>query len=286
MIRYGLLIVTFFLALSVSADNKNAVVRIYNYKSTNSVSCGTGFFVRLNNRTYIATAYHVIANSQKIEVYSFSGKLSNVTCVGHYILGDLALLSFDKPPSSITWLDIAKPPDNLLKTEAIAIGHPNSIKYQEFKIMFPNDKLMHCKEMFDNDSKPVFKFGVNLEIIPIYGGIYNGMSGAPLIVNGKVIGVLSGSLSQGGTYAWAIPTSNFLNIKFLPSPISDFRTFADYPYLNNTHRPLTRSATVIQQDEEDDLYNEGVLNYETTFLKIEENAKLVNYYNDQRTKIF
>lgn len=55
------------------------------------------------------------------------------------------------------------------------------------------------------NSKGFKLFSKNIQVIPFDVTVYGGMSGAPVISNDKIIGVLSGSLDEGGSIAWAIP---------------------------------------------------------------------------------
>ena len=55
----------------------------------------------------------------------------------------------------------------------------------------------------DSEGKGIFKKSIN--VISIEANIYGGVSGAPLLYGRLVVGIISGSLNEGGTLAWAIP---------------------------------------------------------------------------------
>src|SRR5262249_22090929 len=50
-------------------------------------------------------------------------------------------------------------------------------------------------------------FNRDLEVIRFDAVIYGGMSGAPVLRNGRVVGILSGSFDEGGSICWAIPST-------------------------------------------------------------------------------
>lgn len=83
----------------------------------------------------------------------------------------------------------------------------------------------------------------DVEVIPLDMTIYGGLSGSPLIdSNDLVVGLVSGSLNEGGAFAWAIPAENIsklLDNSQRPLPIASFswpRLELLAPYAKTTAR--------------------------------------------------
>jgi len=73
--------------------------------------------------------------------------------------------------------------------------------------------------------------------------VYSGLSGAPVIHNGKVVGVISGSINEGGGLAWAIPSSHLSQLILSdPSLVRAPSAVNNWPKLDimrGYHRSLT-----------------------------------------------
>jgi hypothetical protein len=83
-----------------------------------------------------------------------------------------------------------------------AAGLPNSV----YTVRPVHQELAPLKALNDTGGKALFDKPPALDIIQLAGVIYGGISGGPLLTRDKaVVGILSGSLSEGGSYGWAIP---------------------------------------------------------------------------------
>ena len=78
----------------------------------------------------------------------------------------------------------------------------------------------------DSQGRPLLNG--NVEVIPLDMTIYGGVSGAPLIdASESVVGVVSGSLNEGGSFAWAIPIAQ---VTALLEKGATGRPFANYAW--------------------------------------------------------
>ena len=193
------------------ASYTSSVVRVYGYKQ-GQAKVGTGSFVSVAGKSYILTCYHILSGCDKFEIRSSSyGLIEGVSIVGYDNIKDIILLDYKKKPGfNPTTLQLGNVPSNLSSLEAITIGNPNSITEQKFRVRFTSEKgTILSTSLFDNNGNSIFKIGreYDFNVIPVDLTIYGGMSGAPVILNSFVIGILSGSVNTGGSLAWAIPSS-------------------------------------------------------------------------------
>lgn len=189
---------------------KESIVRIYAGTGVNR-KCGTGTFVNVNGKDLILTCYHVVVKSDSIEVYSdaFPRKIYNVRVVAYDNIKDIALLEYSKRenflPKNVL---INALPDKLYTIKGYTIGHPRNTPEQRFDVSFTDEQgTISTLLFFDKNGKRIFKEESNFKILPVYVAMYEGMSGAPVIVNNSVIAILAGSIGEGGAFTWAIPAS-------------------------------------------------------------------------------
>ena len=106
---------------------QNNIARIYAELPNGKARQGTGFFVSKSG--YIATAYHVIRDADRLTVFSDGSKTNDVQIVGFDAAHDLALLKSNAPEyQQATYFEIseiANPPQN---SQIFSYGHPRGIK--------------------------------------------------------------------------------------------------------------------------------------------------------------
>ncbi|MBK5273766.1 MAG: trypsin-like peptidase domain-containing protein [Desulfuromonadales bacterium] len=216
--------------LAYAKDERNAVVGIYSTKTDGTVAQGTGFFLGDNGE--IVTNYHVIKNSIKMEIYYVGGKTSNVLVERVIPNYDLAVLKINKLPIGNLSLKKRKLPENLHKKELIVIGHPRGLEKYYFSARATSQTISSLN-FKDLNGHRIFKKAI--DVIPVDLTIYSGMSGAPVIYEGDVIGVLSGSINEGGSISWAIPIENITKGILYKKNM----TWPDFDLMNSNWRSST-----------------------------------------------
>lgn len=207
-----------FFEISVAWANEKAIVVIYTTLDRGSIqrSQGTGFFISQNG-TFI-TAYHVIEGAIEIDVFDYKGrKYENIKIQQIDAENDLAILRL-KTNRKVPFLKLSIAlPD--VQENLQVIGHPRGILNQVLRGHTTQSGLLDAKAISSANGKPIFASRkTSIDIIPLDITVYTGMSGAPVInENGEVVGVLSGSFQQGGSFTWAIPTKQIYLLQDRPS---------------------------------------------------------------------
>ncbi len=208
--KYILWIVSLLSTSYLSAQHglSASTVRVYGVTQNNKAKGGTGFAVSIRGRKYIATCYHVINGTSKVEVYSIAlKKIINCKIVAYDDIKDLALLSASEV-SGIPAIELSDLPSGLVNLKGIAIGNPDNNNEFQLDVKFTSESgIIPSRNFRDNNGQSVFSNSdpLSFSLIPINSTIYGGMSGAPIIVNGSAIGVISGSINTGGSIGWGIP---------------------------------------------------------------------------------
>jgi Trypsin-like peptidase domain len=192
---------SFFSAYSQQSET-DSVVTIYSTAADGTSKQGTGFYI--DSRGKVLTAYHVVRNAIKIEIYN--KKLEKIEGVRINRIDerrDLALLNTSA--SSTPKLDLEGGQPTAFSITKIA-GSPRGLPRQVMEGKLTAETvLVDSIAISSAGGKRVFR--ESIDVIPIDITVYSGMSGAPAILpsSGKVIGVLSGSFDNGRGVAWAIP---------------------------------------------------------------------------------
>ena len=196
--------VLMFNASAMAADGlESSTVTIYTKTGRQSSGQGTGFVIGRGG--LIATAYHVIEGSTEIEVFSDSGqRTTEITLVAADPAHDLALIRAERL-RRVRPLELSSEMVNYSNRVRV-VGSPRGLPSQ---IMFGRPTspsgIVSSLQVSSDNGRPVF--ANQIDIVPLDVTIYNGMSGAPVVSgNDRVVGVLSGSYSEGGGIGWAIPT--------------------------------------------------------------------------------
>jgi hypothetical protein len=180
--------------------NEQAVVAIY-ATTARGTSQGTGFFV--SREAKIVTAYHVIEGARRLEIFTHTGRqLARTMLVQIDPDSDVAVLKVDVP-ESLLWLQLSSSLPTPQQPLTV-IGHPRGIRNQTLGARSTQNGLLDSLAISGPTKKPVFAKSVG--VLPLDLTLYSGMSGTPVLdADGHVVGALSGSFDEGGSYAWAIP---------------------------------------------------------------------------------
>src|ERR1039458_3849213 len=164
---------------------------------------GTGFFIAGDGR--ILTAYHVIQGAHRISVLHQGTSSSNVLVESYAPNRDLAVLRVLDWKKPITYLTLAYTlPIGAADENLIILGNGASIENQRIQARMITKDLRNSQEIRDHGER-VFNLD-NVHVIYLDADTNDGLSGGPVVSSAGVIGVLSGSLSQGGSISWAIPS--------------------------------------------------------------------------------
>jgi hypothetical protein len=194
---------------SAYARPLDSVVVIRGDRGKNS-SLGAGFFISADG--LIATAYHVVQGASALQISWHDTQLRDVQVVGYDNVRDLALLKV-APMSRQAFppLTIVDPPSSLTQAPGVALGHGEGILDDTIQVSFAQDVPMLSMSISLNGSRLFARD--DIPIILLNGAIDLGMSGGPVVVGGSAIGVVSGSLTKGGSgLAWAIPARQISTI--------------------------------------------------------------------------
>jgi hypothetical protein len=233
---------------------RSSLVTIYATLRNGHTSQGTGFAV---GNDEVATAYHVVYNSIRIEMITSDGRhISDVELRASNPDADLALIS--APELHLRPLELVA--DQIPSTDVdlrmlgSAAGMPGSV----FTVRLFRDTLVPIRSFSGIHGRPLIQDPPDLDVLALAGIIYGGISGGPLINdNGNVIGVLSGSRDEGGSYGWAIPAHNLIELLDGPQsaqPVSANLSWPSPAFISSNLRSM--EYLVIRDDEMERLVRE------------------------------
>lgn len=180
---------------------------------------GAGFiFGSVGGRPRIATAYHLIVGAYRFTVTDARDRPMTAPRIEEYDEAkDLAVLSADAPagPLPVLLLGDAK---GLIGKSGLAVGHPGGKSSWPFEATFPKGEpvtsgswLVHGRHVFRRN---------DIVLVPFVAVVDEGMSGGPLVVDGRAIGVICGAETQSGQGpGWAVSAHYLENggLKRVPS---------------------------------------------------------------------
>lgn len=166
-------------------------------------SFGSG--VHISSDGTLLTCYHVVQGAKEIRVISQRQIIPDEAIVVQRIdpSHDLASLTihpgyaFESFPISS---DVPTTEDDLK-----VVGYIGGLPHQTVWVRTTQTGYARSGQLVLNGKSPFALPDVSL--IPLNMLIYGGMSGSPLIFRGKTIGIVSGSLNEGGSLGWAIPAT-------------------------------------------------------------------------------
>jgi hypothetical protein len=215
----------FFFAIPATggsdADSASSVVKITAKTVTGQVNHATGFIWQ--KPTYVVTALHAVAGSEKITVYSEAKKkLSAATILRVLKKSDLALLEMERDleltplssetvgPNSLDEFYIWGYPQNVNTMQGDHIRFSRSLNQKQptlQSILKVSDEL---KKELEQQGFPA----IDVDILRISSIIQPGHSGAPIFSKeGTVVGIGDGGLRGGvARINWAIPAERYLSL--------------------------------------------------------------------------
>lgn len=184
----------------------DAIVRIVATLNTGVPSVGTGTVISPDG--HILTCYHVIRDAKIIDI-SFAKRQDDLQA--HVISiapgFDLALLQLEKSPIALAFLPPKDLDPSVFVDRATSFGYPANFSYslQRIAVDAINSEYTSSGELRTDDGKEKLFTDPDRDLITFISVVNNGASGSPLLFNGSVVGVISGSWSIRGSGAWAIP---------------------------------------------------------------------------------
>lgn len=207
------------LALECSGqDLSRAIVRIFAKRpGVQGTSLGAGVFISATGD--VLTAYHVIQGASKIDVYSGTKECPGVQLLAYDETQDLARIHCTPPAQQATFAVIGNVPPNLLAVKAEAIGFPDGKPLSHLPVSFLQGSPISGAQYFV-DGKQIFsQDAFNVQLLNIDATLPPGMSGAPVVVDGRVIAVVSGSEAvRSRAPGWAMIAANERSIKAAVNP--------------------------------------------------------------------
>lgn len=205
---------TFALCLLVALTPSNlcadaphdAIVRIVAERNAGPPSVGTGTVISADG--HILTCYHVIRDAKEISI-SFAGRRLDLPAKVISISPDydLAMLQLGGPIVGDTFLPPSDQDPSAFSQSSTAYGYPANYAYSLHKIavdaMDPSYTLSGDARTDDGKGRLFTRYDIKL--VTFTSVVNNGASGSPILFNGRVVGVISGSWSRDGSGAWAIP---------------------------------------------------------------------------------
>lgn len=204
MTKALLFVATIFLAQFVEAND--AVVTIVITTPDRGLQAfGTGFISSAMGE--VITCYHVVEGATAIRViYKNSSYDAEVTEIAPD--RDMVRLQMRNAPLPTEYLvSRYELPPNIVGQRLVVEGFSGGLFDQNIEAHATQNSFALTNDISGPSNERIFALS-SIEVLPITLVIYRGMSGAPLMADGKVLGIVSGSLTQGGSMAWAIAMKN------------------------------------------------------------------------------
>jgi hypothetical protein len=213
--------------ITVAAQVADSVVTIYCTTQSGS-SQGTGFV--FGSHGLIVTAYHVIEDAKTIVVRDSSfHELPDLTVQQIDPQNDIAILESSESPGLPGLKPPSTPPTS--QVEVRVAGSPRGLPKQILFGRLTSAGTVHSTSLPDASGQAIF--AREIDIYPVDVTIYSGMSGAPVIAaNDAVLGVFSGSYSEGRGIGWAIPTKYILALLSQPALGKSVDAMSAWPRLD------------------------------------------------------
>jgi hypothetical protein len=189
---------------------QSAVVTVVISELSGIQDFGSGFV--FNDRGEVLTCYHVVQGATRVRVY-YGDRFYDAKATGISPSRDVAGLQLVGAAAPTKYIPIAYTlPSNLLAQQLFVRGFAVGMFGQQIPARATQDHFATSQEMKGARGERLFA-SQNVPLLPIsITAIFKGMSGAPVIdAEGKAIGIVSGSLLEGGSIAWAIAAENSRN---------------------------------------------------------------------------
>ncbi len=193
-------------SLALASDgpsDTNAIVTIWTNLRDGHRAFGTGFLTSPDGQ--VTTAYHVIQRARGIQVLHQGNGYSNILVESISPEHDLARLKIVGLSQAVPYLRLVfKLPRGIQNNELFVFGHGGGISNQRLVARMIRPEPILSSEIRGRRLERLFHLD-DVRLLPLQTTIYNGISGGPVLSQHGVIGILSGSIEEGGTIAWAIP---------------------------------------------------------------------------------
>jgi S1-C subfamily serine protease len=196
-------------SLGVSAAPQDAVVRIISTTDGIHDNLGSGFFISPDGR--VLTCYHVVSGARKLTILDGVDWHEDVTVIWISPDYDLAMLSVNGLRRPVSFISIhPENPAAFWKSPLEVYGLPTvlgigSESKSYFRVRSLSEGFSLSTSIRSQGEVPRQLFAREIDVIAVDMTIYNGDSGGPLVHNNYAVGVISGSIEEGGSIAWAIP---------------------------------------------------------------------------------
>lgn len=165
----------------------DAVVIIETYRGNQAVGTGTGFVYKIaDDLGYIITNYHVIEDSDKIQVTNTAGQTVEAKLLGGDEYADIAVLSIEES-AALKAVKIGDSTEMELGDSVFTVGSPLGKKYigtVTKGILSGKDRLVTIKSSTSGQYM--------MQVLQTDAAINPGNSGGPLVnMQGEVIGINS-----------------------------------------------------------------------------------------------
>jgi Trypsin-like peptidase domain len=155
----------------------------------------------------VLTCYHVVVGASKIQVV-YNNRLLAAEARAISPERDIARLHITSAPLPMEHLQVQFDlPPNLASQQLEVRGYVAGLFDATIQARAIQNSFVLTDQLRDTHRKNLFAVQ-GVKIIPLTITVFKGMSGAPLIDNGLVIGIISGSLTEGGSLGWAIAMVN------------------------------------------------------------------------------
>lgn len=227
----------------------DSVIIVSTYRNNNLYASGSGFVYKVDDdKTYIITNHHVIADGDKFEISYTDGDLLEATLLGGDQYADIAVLAVNTK-ENIEAVEIGSTESLRIGDTTFTVGAPLDNVYSwtvTRGIISGKERLVEVSVNSANDTDYI------MNVLQTDAAVNSGNSGGPLCnSNGEVIGVISAKISSTGVegMGFAIPietaiekAEQFINGEASEYPylgismynVSDINRFSPYfRYTNN-----------------------------------------------------
>src|SRR5260370_15507652 len=220
-------------------DPSQAVVRTFTVRpGSSATSLGAGVFI--SGTGDVLTAYHVVQGASAVDIYSAAKECGDVQRVANDEAQDLALLNCKLNGGPSVYAKIAEVPAHLITKSGEALGFPEGKPLSHVSVNFLQDAPIRGEQYYV-EGKQIFTVAAwKVGLLNIDATLPPGMSGAPVVVDGRVIAVVSGSEElRSRAPGWAMIAANARGLK----PAKDPRRFDNTPKLTMLLNPYLDSKS-------------------------------------------
>ena len=207
------------LEASESLARFQAIAQIYAV-SNNTVTQSTGTFISKDG--LLLVAYHAIAGSDRIMITANERTFKDVIVVAIDANRDLATLRIQNAegPTAFLTLDDSLPKDPLSAHYEV-LGFPRGLGATRLIAEIAHPDFVSTMSLRGTDGRRIYD--VSFDIITLDVAVFNGMGGAPVLCDGRVIGIISGSLSEGRSLAWATPVKYLSGLQTVSAKVENMK---------------------------------------------------------------